>query len=66
MKKCGCKAEIERLRGELADALDAKAQAEAQILVLIALDERRREADKSFGKQLVEARGLVSDRKADL
>lgn len=66
MKKCGCKDEIERLRDQLSEALADKAQAEAQLLVLIALDERRREAEKNFGRQLVEARGVVADRKIGL
>lgn len=66
MRNCGCKAEIARLREELSEALSEKSQVEAQLLVLIALDERRRDAERSFGKQLVEARGFVADRKVDL
>jgi hypothetical protein len=36
---------------------------EAQIALLVALDEKRHDAEKQFGRQLVEARGRIAERK---
>jgi hypothetical protein len=42
------------------------AELAAHIAVLVALDEKRHDAEKQFGRQLVEARGRIGDRKVDL
>jgi hypothetical protein len=39
------------------------AELAAHIAVLVALDEKRHDAEKQFGRQLVEARGRSAERK---
>lgn len=64
---CDCNnCECERLREQNMALMAENAELAAHIAVLVALDEKRHEAEKQFGRQLVEARGRVGDRKVDL
>lgn len=64
---CDCSnCECERLREQNMALMAENAELAAHIAVLVALDEKRHEAEKQFGRQLVEARGRVGDRKVDL
>lgn len=64
---CDCNnCDCERLREQLTSLMAENAELAAHIAVLVALDEKRHEAEKQFGRQLVEARGRVGDRKVDL
>ena len=64
---CDCdNCDCERLREQNMALMAANAELAAHIAVLVALDEKRHEAEKQFGRQLVEARGRVGDRKVDL
>jgi len=64
---CGCgNCECEKLRERNA-ALEAEnAELAAHIAILVALDEKRHDAEKQFGLRLVEARGRIGERSADL
>lgn len=64
MRRRSC--ECGELRTKLAAVMAEKAEVEARLLVLMRLDERRREAERDFGRQMVEARGVLSERKVDL
>lgn len=61
---CDCgNCECERLR-EMNAALEAEnAELSAHIALLVKLEEHRHEAEKRFGRALVEARGRVGERK---
>jgi predicted metal-binding protein len=64
---CGCgDCECERLREQVQSLMAENAELAAHIAVLVALDEKRHDAEKQFGRQLVEARGRIGDRKVDL
>ena len=64
---CDCNnCECERLREQNLSHMAENAELAAHIAVLVALDEKRHDAEKQFGRQLVEARGRVGDRKVDL
>lgn len=64
---CACEnCDCERLREQLTNLLAENAELAAHIAVLVALDEKRRDAVKQFDRQLVEARGRVGDRSVDL
>jgi hypothetical protein len=64
---CKCdNCECERLREHVTTLMAENAELSAHIAVLVALDEKRHEAEKQFGRQLVEARGRIGERKADL
>ena len=64
---CDCSnCECERLREQNLSLMAENAELAAHIAVLVALDEKRHEAEKQFGRQLVEARGRVGERKVDL
>jgi hypothetical protein len=64
---CDCNnCECERLREKVQNLMAENAELAAHIAVLVALDEKRHDAEKQFGRQLVEARGRIGDRKADL
>lgn len=64
---CDCNnCECERLREQNMALMAENAELAAHIAVLVALDEKRHDAEKQFGRQLVEARGRVGDRKVDL
>lgn len=53
----------DRLRDKVQTLMAENAELAAHIAVLVALDEKRHEADKQFGRQLVEARGRIAERK---
>ena len=61
---CNCSCDCERIKDENLALLAENAELQAHIWVLVALDEKRRDADKQFDRQLIEARGKVGDRKA--
>jgi hypothetical protein len=64
---CECNnCECERLREQVQSLMAENAELAAHIAVLVALDEKRHDAEKQFGRQLVEARGRIGDRKMDL
>jgi hypothetical protein len=61
---CSCdNCECERLREQNMALMAENAELAAHIAVLVALDEKRRDASKQFDRQLVEARGRVGERK---
>jgi hypothetical protein len=61
---CNCEnCECERLREQNMALMAENAELAAHIAVLVALDEKRRDAAKQFDRQLVEARGRVGERK---
>lgn len=61
---CACgNCECERLREQNMALMAENAELAAHIAVLVALDEKRHDAEKQFGRQLVEARGRIGDRK---
>lgn len=61
---CNCEnCECERLREQNLSLMAENAELAAHIAVLVALDEKRRDAAKQFDRQLVEARGRVGERK---
>jgi hypothetical protein len=61
---CNCEnCECERLREQNMALMAENAELAAHIAVLVALDEKRRDASKQFDRQLVEARGRVGERK---
>lgn len=61
---CDCgSCECERLREQVTTLMAENAELAAHIAVLVALDEKRRDAAKQFDRQLVEARGRVGERK---
>jgi hypothetical protein len=60
---CGCdNCECERLREHVTTLMAENAELAAHIAVLVALDEKRRDAARQFDRQLVEARGRVGER----
>lgn len=64
---CGCgNCECERLEEKVMSLMAENAELAAHIAILVALDEKRRDAVKQFDRQLVEARGRVGERKVDL
>ena len=64
---CNCNdCQCERLREQNMALMAENAELAAHIAVLVALDEKRHEAEKQFGRQLVEARGRIGERKVDL
>ena len=64
---CDCgNCECERLQERVMALMAENAELAAHIAVLVALDEKRRDAVKQFDRQLVEARGKVGDRSVDL
>ena len=61
---CSCEnCDCERLREQNMALMAENAELAAHIAVLVALDEKRRDAAKQFDRQLVEARGRVGERK---
>lgn len=58
----GC--DCARIKDQNLALLAENAELQAHIMVLVALDEKRRDADKQFDRQLIEARGKVGDRSA--
>ncbi len=61
---CDCNnCECERLREQVQSLMAENAELAAHIAVLVALDEKRHDAEKQFGRQLVEARGRIAERK---
>lgn len=61
---CNCEnCECERLREQNMALMAENAELAAHIAVLVALDEKRRDAARQFDRQLVEARGRVGERK---
>jgi len=59
---CACgSCECEALREQNMALMAELAETEAHLGVLIALDEKRRDAEKQFDRQLIEARGKVRE-----
>ena len=64
---CSCdNCECERLREQNLSLMAENAELQAHIMVLVALDEKRRDAEKQFDRQLIEARGKVGERSVKL
>jgi hypothetical protein len=60
---CSCdNCECERLREQVQSLMAENAELQAHILILVALDEKRHDAEKQFGRALVEARGKAGER----
>ena len=60
---CACdNCECERLREQNMALMAENAELAAHISILVALDEKRHDAEKQFGRALVEARGKAGER----
>jgi len=62
---CGCgNCDCERLREQVINLQSQRDELQAHILILVALEEKRHDAEKQFGRALVEARGKAGERSA--